>query len=141
MMGSEERYLWLCEFRLHGEERIWWAYFKDQQEVEEFFQLIVEILPCIVFGRLEALVGGFCVGLRHFYYRLSDYLRAEEERKRYKLKLHAKFGQPAPLARTLLVSFLRDLPQERCCAECAPMLSVMRNSRVRVKPGYQSSLE
>lgn len=136
-MGSEERYLWLCEFHLHGEARMWWGYFRDEEEVEAFFRTIIEMLPCIVFDRLEELESGMRAGDIYFPCCLSDYVRAEDERRCRTGKPRTVFGQPAPLRRGLLASFLRDLPPQLFCGECARMIPALRAILARPRSGRQ----
>lgn len=119
-MAGVERFLWLCVFSLHDEERLWWAYFKDQQEVEDFFAHISGLFPCLTVSCLKELKRGVLFGPTCFHYRLSDYVWAEKTRKLNRIRLHTNLGQPAPLTRDLLSSFVFYLPDKRFCAQCMP---------------------
>lgn len=125
-MAGVERFLWLCVFSLHDEERLWWAYFKDQQEVEGFFAHIRGLFPCLTVSYLKELKGGALFGPAYFHYRLSDYGQAEKVRKLNRIRLHANLGQPAPLTRDLLSSFVFYLPVKRFCAQCMPAAPIVQ---------------
>jgi len=125
-MASVERFLWLCVFSLHDEERLWRASFKDQQEVEDFFAHVSGLFPCLTVRDLKELKRGALFGPAYFHYRLSDYVQAEKVRKLHKIRLHTNPGQPAPLTRDLLSSFVFYLPVRRFCAQCLPAAPIVQ---------------
>lgn len=123
-MVVEERYFWVCTFTLHDESRIWWAYFKDRQEVDDFFARIIEILPCIIITRLQECVDGLTAGKAYYHHCMSSQIRANEKCRRAKIRL-TYLGQPAPISRDFLPSFFIDLRKFPVCFQCAPSLPLI----------------
>jgi hypothetical protein len=65
-MASEEKYLWVFRFQIHGKNGAWWAYFSDRQETQAFIDGLMAAIPCIEARSLEEQMAG--VRLYPFYY-------------------------------------------------------------------------
>lgn len=118
MMVSEEQYLWFCRFRFHGQEHMWWGYFRDAWAVEAFIARVRELLPCLSISVLRELKEGLPILNDYFYYRLSSQLAANEELRRSHVRL-THLGQPSPITRDHLASFVFDLSKTQPCPFCA----------------------
>jgi hypothetical protein len=131
-MVIEERYLWFCEFRFHEQGYGWLGYFKDVWEVDAFFEKIAGLLPCLKITLLGEFEEGLTLFQDFYYYRLSSQLKANEERRLNKLK-PPLYGQPAPIKRDYLSSFLFGLRKIHPCPQCAPSLPVVEEIRAAAR--------
>lgn len=122
---NEERYLWFCQFQYHGQGHLWWAYFKDQQEVESCLKRVRELLPCLEITLLEEQPEGLAMANDYLYYRLSrpreEIVRCKRERIRMTFRM-----SPAPIKRDSVTAFLCSLDKLRFCARCEPTFPQVR---------------
>jgi hypothetical protein len=126
LMASEERYLWMFEFGYHGEERLWWAYFKDEQEVREFLTRLMDALPCVQMKQFEEYERGLMLYPNDFYaHQASAQERTDAKRKAGTRKRDERLFPLAPISCEYLDSFIAGLGDAQPCEVCAglPILS------------------
>lgn len=123
-MVSEERYLWLFQYRLHMTNRIWWAYFLNREEVEAFRDRLRQQWPCMEECELMEHKRGLIVVKEYFHYQASCQIKADAMRADKPHKRQRWLFPLAPFACDLSTSFVKGLGKFTPCEQCNLSLPV-----------------
>jgi hypothetical protein len=117
-MASVERYLWVMQYRWHGESRMWWAYFKDWSELQACIAEFMEAFPCFALQKLETCPDGLLVLDEHYAATCSEQERIDALFKDMVGERDKKFFPLAPLTCNYLASFQAGLGNAVLCERC-----------------------
>jgi len=109
---SEERTLWLFHTSLHGEDRLWWAYFQDGLEIHVCLTEIVRAFPCLELKSLQPCWHGLRI-CSHFYPATGNSQQQQEI-----CKQDQELFPLAPFACDYLTSFVKGLGDANPCKQC-----------------------
>jgi len=115
---DEERMLWFLNFRLHGEDRIWWAYFRDFFELFAVNFQICRAFPCLEHQGLESRPHGLRVCSAFYAPTSSRQQRADALQPEAASVRDRQLFPLAPFACDHLTSFIKGLGDAGPCAQC-----------------------
>jgi hypothetical protein len=117
-MASEEKYLWLFAYRLHGEKRLWWAYFKDEAAAEVCVERLMWLFPCVERLGLEERAQGLQFSPYYYHYQLSHQKSADALNKKEARARDRQLFPLAPLASDHLSAFVVNRDNVTPCSRC-----------------------
>lgn len=132
-MADEEKYLWMFTFRFHGENRMWWAYFRDEQEAGALMEQLVSMLPCMELLSKEGYPHGLLVFHSYFHHSCESQERADALLRGAVSARNECFFPLAPVQCDYLVSFASSLQGIRCCSQCVGGWERLRRNTIAVR--------
>ena len=136
LLLSEERYLWVCEYRLHQRNCLWWAYFKDGCEFKDFFAQVASLLPCFILKQANEHKQGMRIGDEYYHYCFSRQARTIEEIKRTRPQQRFLYGIPAPLGDDWWTSLIKSHWNFILCPQCATN-EILIEKLLLIRPSYR----
>lgn len=137
-MASEEKYLWVFMYQLHGVDCLWLAYFRDGEEAEAFIHQITRTIPCVQTRSLKEYQDGIMFGPYYYHHLYSSQQRADCLLEKESVKRDRWLGALAPSACDYLTSFMREFKKNARCPDCVEARNDVRTRTAKTRRKRQS---